>query len=165
MSGKILVFTGDGKGKTSAAIGTAIRAIGYGKKAIMVQFLKKGEYGEIKFKNENFEIHQFGREEFVIHPKKIDYELAAKAIKFANEALQKKPFLLILDEINVALSMGLIDLKDVMSLLEKRGETHVILTGRNASREIIEIADLVTEMKKVKHYYDEGVKAIEGLEY
>ncbi|MCD6223234.1 MAG: cob(I)yrinic acid a,c-diamide adenosyltransferase, partial [Thermoplasmata archaeon] len=61
--------------------------------------------------------------------------------------------------------MGLIDLKDVMSLLEKRGETHVILTGRNASREIIEIADLVTEMKKVKHYYDEGVKAIEGLEY
>ena len=165
MSGKILVFTGDGKGKTSAAIGTAIRAIGHGKKVIMIQFLKKGEYGEIKFKNENFEIHQFGREEFVIHPKKIDYELAAKAIEFANEALQKKPFLLILDEINVALSMGLIDIKDVISLLEKRGETHVILTGRNASREIIEIADLVTEMKKVKHYYDEGVKAIEGLEY
>ena len=165
MSGKILVFTDEGKGKTSAAIGTSIRAIGHGKKVIMIQFLKKGEYGEIKFKNENFEIHQFGREEFVIHPKKIDYELAAEAIKFAKEALQKKPFLLILDEINVALNMGLIDLKDVMSLLEKRGETHVILTGRNASREIIEIADLVTEMKKVKHYYDAGIKAIEGLEY
>jgi len=165
MSGKILVFTGDGKGKTSAAIGIAIRAIGHGKKAVMIQFLKKGEYGETKFKNENFEIHQFGRKEFVLNPQKIDYELAAEAIKFANKALQKKPFLLILDEINVALSMGLVTIEDIKSLIEKRGETHIILTGRNASKEIIEIADLVTEMKKIKHYYDAGIKAIEGLEY
>ena len=165
MKGKILVFTGDGKGKTTAAIGTAIRAIGHGKKVIMIQFLKKGEYGEIKFKNKNFEIYQFGRKEFVIKPEKEDYEIAKKAIKFAEDVLNKKPFLLILDEINVALNMGLIDINEVISLLEKREDCHVILTGRNAHEEIIKIADLVTEMKKIKHYYDAGIKAIEGLEY
>ena len=165
MKGKVIVFTGDGKGKTTAAIGTAIRAMGYGKKVVMIQFLKKGNYGETRLKNENFEIYQFGREEFVIHPEKIDYELASKAMKFAGDILKKKPFLLILDEINVALDMGLISLQEVISLLGKREESHIILTGRNASNEIIKMADLVTEMKKIKHYYDAGVKAIEGLEY
>ena len=166
MNGKIIVFTGDGKGKTTAAIGTAIRAIGYGKKVVMIQFLKKGDYGEIKFKNKDFKIYQFGRKEFVIKPKQEDYDLAKEAIKFAEEVLiKKKPFLLILDEVNVALSMELIEEKDVLSLLEKRNGSHVILTGRNASKNIIKIADLVTEMKKIKHYYDAGTKAIEGLEY
>jgi len=166
MKGKIIVFTGDGKGKTTAAIGTAIRAIGYGKKVVMIQFLKKGEYGEIRFKNKDFKIYQFGRREFVIEPMQEDYYLAEKAIKFAEEILiEEKPFLLILDEVNVALSMELIKEKDLLSLLKKRKGSHIILTGRNASKNIIKIADLVTEMKKIKHYYDTGIKAIEGLEY
>ena len=166
MKGKIIVFTGDGKGKTTAAIGTAIRAIGYGKKVVMIQFLKKGEYGEIRFKNKDFKIYQFGRREFVIEPMQEDYYLAEKAIKFAEEILiEEKPFLLILDEVNVALSMELIKEKDLLSLLKKRKDSHIILTGRNASKNIIKIADLVTEMKKIKHYYDTGIKAIEGLEY
>ncbi|MCD6171146.1 MAG: cob(I)yrinic acid a,c-diamide adenosyltransferase, partial [Thermoplasmata archaeon] len=165
MKGKIIVFTGDGKGKTTAAIGTAIRAIGYGKKVVMIQFLKKGEYGEIRFKNKDFKIYQFGRREFVIEPMQEDYYLAEKAIKFAEEILiEEKPFLLILDEVNVALSMELIKEKDLLSLLKKRKGSHIILTGRNASKNIIKIADLVTEMKKIKHYYDTGIKAIEGLE-
>ena len=166
MKGKVIVFTGDGKGKTTAAIGTAIRAIGYGKKVVMIQFLKKGEYGEIRFKNKDFKIYQFGRREFVIEPMQEDYYLAEKAIKFAEEILiEEKPFLLILDEVNVALSMELIKEKDLLSLLKKRKDSHIILTGRNASKNIIKIADLVTEMKKIKHYYDTGIKAIEGLEY
>ena len=166
MNGKIIVFTGDGKGKTTAAIGTAVRAAGYGKKVVMIQFLKKGEYGETRIQNENFKIYQFGREEFVISPQQKDYELAEKALNFAFEVIEKeKPFLLILDEINVAIDMGLIKKEKVMELLEKRGETHIILTGRNVCDEVIKAADLITEMRKVKHYYDKGTKAIEGIEY
>jgi len=165
MNGKILVFTGDGKGKTTAAIGTAIRAIGHGKKVIMIQFLKKGEYGEIKFKNDNLEVYQFGTGRFVRKVSKKDREIASNGIKFAIEIMEKrKPFLLILDEINVALSMGIVNIDDVMEIIRRRN-CHIILTGRNAHPKIIEIADLVTEMKKIKHYYDTGTKAIEGIEY
>lgn len=162
----ILVFTGDGKGKTTSAFGMAIRAIGHQKKVIIIQFLKKGEYGETKlFKKLGIEIYQFGRKDFVFEVTKEDYEMAQKALKKAYEKLKEKPFLLILDEVNVAIDMGLIKLKDVIDLLKKAEETHIILTGRNAPQELIKYADLVTEMKKIKHYYDMGIKAIEGLEY
>lgn len=164
MKGKVLVFTGDGKGKTTAAIGTGCRAYGHGKNVAMIQFLKKGEYGEIKAIP--FPVYQFGREEFVIKPEKIDYELAEKGIEFARELLQKeKPFLLILDELNVAISMGILDINKAMEVIESRGETNLIITGRNAHEKIVEIADLVTEMKNIKHYFDSGINAIEGLEY
>lgn len=162
----ILVFTGDGKGKTTSAFGMAIRAIGHQKKVIIIQFLKKGEYGETKlFEKLGIEIYQFGRKDFVFEATKEDYEMAQKALKKAYEKLKEKPFLLILDEVNVAIDMGLIKLKDVIDLLKKAEETHIILTGRNAPQELIKYADLVTEMKKIKHYYDMGIKAIEGLEY
>lgn len=166
MKGKILVFTGDGKGKTTAATGTAIRAVGHGKKVIIIQFLKKGEYGEVKaLRNAGVEIYQFGSREFVFQPHEEDFRRAEEAVNFALEKMRENPFLLILDEINVALSMGVAKLKDVIELLDARGETHIILTGRNAPPEILQKADLVTEMKNIRHYYDEGEKAIEGLEY
>lgn len=165
MKGKIIVFTGDGKGKTTAALGCALRAIGYGKKVIMIQFLKKGEYGEIKAAIEGLRIMQFGKREFITKAEEEDKEMAKKGLKAAKEALKEKPFILILDEINVAMAMDVLEIKEVLEVLKERGESHVILTGRNAPKEIIEMADLVTEMKKIKHYYDEGIKAIEGLEY
>ncbi len=165
MKGKIIVFTGDGKGKTTAAFGMALRAAGHGKRVIIIQFLKKGEYGEIKAGVKGIEIFQFGKESFVYKPSKEDYEMAKQALKFAEEKLAEKPFMLILDEINVALSMGLIEVKDVVDLIEKRNESHIVLTGRNAPDEIIKLANLATEMKKIKHYYDKGEEGIEGLEY
>jgi len=166
MKGKIIVFTGNGKGKTTASFGMALRAAGHGKKVIIIQFLKKGEYGEIKaLKEIGIEVYQFGKRQFVFEPNEKDMEKAAKALSIAKEKLNEQPFMLILDEINVALSMHIIKLEDVIDLIEKRGETHVVLTGRNAPQEIIEIADLVTEMKKIKHYYDKGEEAEEGIEY
>ncbi len=166
MKGKILVLTGDGKGKTTAAIGTAIRAAGHGKRVIIIQFLKKGEYGEIKaLRNAGVEVYQFGSGEFVFQPTDEDFRRAEEAVNFALEKMMENPFLLILDEINVALSIGVVKLEDIIELLDARGETHIILTGRNAPPEILQKADLVTEMKNIRHYYDKGEKAIEGLEY
>ncbi len=163
MKGLVYVYTGDGKGKTTAAIGSAVRATGYGKRAVIIQFLKKGEYGE-KLAN-MLEIHQFGREQFVFEPEDRDYKLAEEGMKFAREVLEERPFLLVLDEINVAVSMGLVDAGDVVNLVGKRGETNMILTGRNAPQEFIDIADLVTEMRKIKHPFDNGIQGREGLEY
>jgi len=165
MKGKIIVLTGDGKGKTTAAFGMALRAAGHGKKVVIIQFLKKGDYGEIKAKINGIEVYQFGKEKFVFKPSKEDVAIAKEAMKFAKDILKKNPFMLILDEINVAISLNLISIEEVFNLLEERGKTHVILTGRNASVELIKKADLVTEMKKIKHYYDEGQEATEGLEY
>jgi len=162
MKGLVYVYTGDGKGKTTAAIGSAVRAAGHGKRAVIIQFLKKGDYGE---KRSSLEIYQFGREQFVFEPKERDYELAGEGIAFAEKVLKEHPFLLVLDEINVALSMGLVDAGDVSNIIEGRGETNIILTGRNAPREFMDMADLVTEMRNVKHPFDRGIKGREGLEY
>ena len=166
MKGKILVLTGDGKGKTTAAIGTAIRATGHGKRVIIVQFLKKGEYGEIKaLRNMGIEVHQFGTGKFILQPTEEDRRMAKEAIKFAMEKLREKPFMLILDEINVAISMGLLSMEEIIELLDARDESHIILTGRNAPDALLNKADLVTEMRNIRHYYDEGEDAMEGLEY
>ena len=165
MKGKIFVLTGDGKGKTTSAFGMALRAVGHGKKVAIVQFMKSGEYGEIKARVNGMEIYQFGRKEFVFEATEEDKKLAKMAIEKAEELLEKKPFILILDEINVALHFKLISLESVLKLLEKRGETHIVLTGRKAPKKLIEMADVVTEMKKIKHYYDKGQEAMEGLEY
>jgi len=162
MKGLVYVYTGDGKGKTTAALGSALRAAGYGKRAVIVQFLKKGNYGE---KRSSLEIHQFGREQFVFEPEERDYELAADGIAFAREILDERPFLLVLDEVNMAASMGLVGIDDVLDVVGRRGETNIILTGRNAPQEFVDAADLVTEMKKVKHPFDKGIKGREGLEY
>lgn len=181
----IFVFTGNGKGKTTAAIGTAIRAVGAGRSVLMVQFLKTGssENKEIK-KIENFEVYSFGRKGFFLPESKLEEnpELKDKGIKpltekdskifregfektkkiTASEDIQ----LLILDEIILGLKYKLIEAKEVMTFLKKyREKLDIILTGRYCSEEIIKMADLVTEMKEKKHPFNKGEKAKKGIEY
>jgi len=170
--GTIQVYTGNGKGKTTAAIGQAIRAIGHGLNVIIIQFMK-GEinYGEVIMAKElrNFTIEQWGRKEFVSkkNPLQIDIQLAQKALKRAKEVIMNKQYdIVVLDEINVAIDYNLIEEEEVITLLKtKPKEVEIILTGRGATPRIIEIADMVSEVKEVKHHYQKGVKAREGIEY
>jgi len=170
--GEVHLYTGEGGGKTTTAIGVGVRAVGHGFKVVMIQFMKGRKVGEYKAIKEKltplFEIYQFGREEFVNleNPEPIDYELAQKALEFAREKLKEKPFLLILDEINVAAAIGLVKVEDVIRLLnEAPKETTIILTGRYAPRALIDRADLVTFMACIKHPYHEGMVARKGIEY
>jgi cob(I)alamin adenosyltransferase len=165
MSGRIIVFTGDGKGKTTAAFGMALRAAGHGRRVVVIQFLKARPSGEVKVENRNIEVYQFGHVDFVRSPDTADIEKAAEGMRCAHEALTRRPFLLVLDEVNVAVHLGLIDEGAVGDLLDLRGETHVILTGRNAPRGIQDRADILTRMENVRHCFDAGDGPIEGLEY
>ena len=170
---RIHVYTGDGEGKTTTALGLALRAVGHKHKVVVVQFLKGRKYvGEYKIREvlkPYYEIHQFGRAEFVDinNPDEEDRKRARKAFDFAKKVVEeKKPDLLVLDEINLAMHARLIDVDEVaewLTTLPK--EITVVLTGRNAPRKIMEVADLVTVMKKVKHPYDEGMPAEKGVEY
>jgi cob(I)alamin adenosyltransferase len=165
------IYTGNGKGKTTAAIGLAIRHLGYNKKVCLIQFMKKNlKYGEIVFLNKikNIDIFQFGTQEFVDkeNPKPVDIQEAEKGLKKAEEALKSKKYdLIILDELNVALDFNLLELSKVLALLDDIKDQEVVITGRYAPPELIARADLVTGMKEIKHYYKEGVEAREGIEY
>ena len=171
--GEIHLYMGDGGGKTTTALGVGLRAVGHGYKVVMIQFMKGrrdiGEYKAIKSRlSPQFEIYQFGRPSFVNlqKPSDEDRELARKGLEFARQVLKKKPFLLILDEINLAATIGLVDVKEVLKLLDETPEeTHVILTGRHPPREFVDRADFVTYMACVKHPFSEGVRARKGLEY
>ncbi len=168
--GYIHVYTGNGKGKTTAAFGLAMRAAGRGKRVCVIQFMKPEHgYGEqIAARKLGIEVYPMGRNKFVNkkNPDKEDIELARKALELAGEKLRENYDLLILDEINVAVDFGLVSLEDVLNLLNQIPErTEVVLTGRYAKNEIIERADLVTEMREIKHYFRKGVLAREGIEY
>ena len=180
----IYVFTGNGKGKTTAAIGTGIRAVGAGWKVLMVKFMKeKGVSSEDSLleRLENFDLYAFGRKGFYLPKEKleanpelkkyfkpfeeIDYKKAKEGFEFALENI-KNYNLIILDEICVAMDLGLLDVQTVCENLKKvTDESNFILTGRNCHREIIELADLVTEMKEIKHPFEKGVKAKKGLDF
>ena len=168
----IQVYTGDGKGKTTAALGLGLRALGKGLKIYMIQFMKGDiEYGEISAVRElkGFSIEQFGRPDFVDrdNPAKIDIELARKGLERAKEILAGKKYdLVILDEINVALDWKLIELDDVVELIKNKPKNvELVLTGRYAHPKIIEMADLVTDMQEVKHPFQTGVLARDGIEH
>ena len=170
MQGYIQIYTGNGKGKTTAAIGLAIRAAGHNKHCFIGQFMKGREYGEIKTlrKIPQIEIEQFGiskcitKEEVTEEYKKKSKKALQKCV---SKMLSGKYEIIVLDEINVAVWFGLITEKDVLDLIEKKPENvELILTGRYAPESIIEKADLVTEMKNIKHYYDKGVNARDGIE-
>ena len=169
--GLIQVYTGDGKGKTTAAIGQAIRAVGQGARVIMIQFMKGREYGEMKaIKNiDNFEVHQFGRDEFVDKedPDQIDIEFAQKGLERAREIVTEGQCdLLILDEINVAIDFKLISVENVLELIVKKPQhMELILTGRNGPKEFLKLAHLVTEMKEIKHPYQQGIEMRKGIDY
>ena len=170
--GYIQVYTGDGKGKTTAALGQAFRAVGHNLKVFMILFMKGNvEYGELETArrvSQFIEIREMGREVFVSkeNPEAIDIEWARDGLRLAYKTVEDGEYdLVILDEINVALDYGLISLEDVLSLIRaKPDHVELILTGRNAHPDVIESADLVTEMKAVKHYFERGIEARVGIE-
>ncbi|HER24541.1 MAG TPA: cob(I)yrinic acid a,c-diamide adenosyltransferase [Candidatus Atribacteria bacterium] len=171
VKGLIEVYTGDGKGKTTAALGLALRAAGRDMKVLIVQFMKKWDYGELHSVKliPNITLETFGTKEFIYRgkAKKIDYEEAEKAFSFGVGGMQSGNYdIVIFDELNMALYYELLDLKEVVKKIkEKPEEVEIVITGRRAPAEIIEIADLVSEMKVIKHPYEKGVQARKGIEY
>ena len=180
--GKVQVYTGNGKGKTTCALGLGMRAAGHGLEVLMISFMKakvaersganEVNYGEFKTIEQipNFTIIPVGRETFVnkTNPDPVDIEMAQNGLKMAQDALaEHKCNVLILDEINVAVEWNLISLGDQLGLIKmKPADVEVIMTGRYASEELIEAADLVTEMKEVKHYFKtEKILARRGFEF
>ena len=168
--GLVIVNTGNGKGKTTAALGLAFRALGHGFRVLMVQFIKGSwKYGELESakKFENFTLIPMGRG-FVSTDGKIaeeDRKAAGEALSYA-QAHMKDYDMVILDEVIYAIGFGLIDVKEVVNLIkEKPAGVHLVLTGRNAPEEILERADLVTEMREIKHPYQKGIKAQRGVEF
>lgn len=175
--GYIQVYTGNGKGKTTASLGLAMRALGRDWKVLIIMFTKGGnDYGELNsFRNlsprisENLTIIQAGLDRIVYADNKneLDAKEINKGWEIAKKAIQNHEYnLVILDEANIAIDLGLIDLDDVINVLKsKPKEMEIVLTGRNAKPEVIELAHLVSEIRPVKHYWDTGVVARKGIEY
>jgi cob(I)alamin adenosyltransferase len=172
--GLIIVNTGPGKGKTTAAMGTGLRAVGQGMRVLMLQFLKGswhyGELDAVQSFGDKFVMKQMGRGFVKVgseKPDPADVRMVEDAWSEAEKAIQSGEWdLVILDEINYAISYGMLDpAKVAESLRRKPDMVHVILTGRNAHPKIVELADTVTEMRQVKHAYEKGVLAQKGIEY
>ena len=170
--GYLQVYTGNGKGKTTAALGLSLRAAGHGLRTVIIQFMKGWiDYGELKgveMLSPYVEIHQAGRDTFVNReaPDPEDVRMAREGLELARGAiLGKRADIVVLDEINCAVDFGLLPVEEVVDLLRRRPEgMELILTGRGAPPEFLEMADLVTEMREVKHYYGKGVDARVGVE-
>ncbi len=173
--GMVIVYTGHGKGKTTAALGLALRAAGHGKRTIFLQFLKSDwDYGELKGIERltpEVEIRPLGVGCVGIldddKPIEEHREAARKALAMAEEIINSKKYdIVVLDEISIAVYLKLIDVDDVMRLIEIRPpETTLVVTGRNAAERVIEAADLVTEMKEIKHPFQKGIKSQKGIDY
>lgn len=171
--GMVQVYTGNGKGKTTASLGLALRAIGHGYKVCVIQFMKGDiEYGELisakKLLAPHLTIHQMGRADFVNreNPDQIDIDWAKKALQLAEKVLSGQEYdMVVLDEVNVAVDFGLIPLEELLRLLEDRPENvELVLTGRYAKPEVMQRADLVTEMLDIKHYFTEGIESRKGID-
>ncbi len=172
-AGYIHIYTGDGKGKTTAALGLAFRAVGHNYRVFMIQFMKGCiEYGELETARRlapYMTIVQMGRDTFVNreNPDPVDIEWAQKGVALAREVMEKNEVdILILDEINVAVDYGLVSLEQAIELMEKKPkDMELVMTGRYAHPELVKRAHLVTEMVEIKHYYSLlGVDAREGIE-
>ncbi|PYX38624.1 MAG: cob(I)yrinic acid a,c-diamide adenosyltransferase [Acidobacteria bacterium] len=172
--GLIIVNTGPGKGKTTAAMGTALRAVGQGMRVLMLQFLKGswhyGELDAVQAFGDKFVMKQMGRGFVKVgteKPDPQDVRMVEDAWTEAERAIHSGDWdLVVLDEINYAISYGMLDPAKVAKTLQTKPEmVHVILTGRNAHPAIVELADTVTEMRQVKHAYEKGVQAQKGIEY
>jgi len=168
----IQIYTGNGKGKTTAALGQALRAIGHGLNVIMIQFMKgKIDYGELKAAKHlpGLVIEQYGRPDFVNpeNPAEEDIQFARDALARAQKVIRKKKFdMIILDEINVAVAYGLISVQEVIELLKRTPRRkELILTGRYMPDEFINYADLISEVKEVKHHFHKGTSARKGIEF
>ena len=174
-NGLTIIYTGKGKGKTTAALGIALRATGYKKKICMIQFIKGSwHYGEMESSKRlepEFEMVAIGKGFVGIiddkSPKEDHQEIAKEAIRISNEKIQSGKYdIVILDEINYAVNLNLISLDDVLDLIKSKPENvDLVLTGNYAKEEVIEAADLVTEMKEIKHPFQKGIKAKEGIDF
>jgi cob(I)alamin adenosyltransferase len=173
--GLVIVYTGNGKGKTTAALGMALRAIGYEHKVCMLQFIKGSwHYGEMdssKKLEPNFELIAIGKGFVGIlddNSTREEHEkYAAEALRICREKIFSEKYnVVILDEVNYAINLGLIDVQDIIKIIkEKPSSLDLVLTGRDAKEEIIELADLVTEMKEIKHPFKFGIKAKKGIDF
>jgi len=168
--GYIQVYTGNGKGKTTAILGLSLRATGAGLKIYIAQFLKYGEYSEIKalsrFK-ENIEIHQYGTGEWVKDkPSQKEIDQAIHGLALAKKAMTSEKYdIIILEEANVAVYYGVFSLEALLDFIAVKPEgVELVISGRYAAPEVIEKADLVTEMKEIKHYFHKGISARVGIE-
>lgn len=170
--GFIQIYTGNGKGKSTAAIGQAVRAAGFGLKTYIAQFMKVYPYNELnslKLLNEWISIEQFGDDDFVYRkelPNKVEMDKARRGLEKAKaKMLSGKYDLIILDEICVSIHFGLFNDEEILTFIKMKPEkVELILTGRYCPDKILEVADLVTEMKVIKHYYLNGVLARKGIE-
>lgn len=167
--GYIQVYTGNGKGKTTAALGLSVRAVCSGKKVFFGQFVKGMKYSELEAVKfiPNFKMQQFGRNTFIFDkPTKADIDAANSGLKTIEQILISGEYdVVIMDEVNIAIFFELFSDEDVIKVLNKKADNvEVILTGRYATEKIIDRADLVTEMKEIKHYYTQGVQARKGIE-
>lgn len=168
--GNVYLYTGTGAGKTANALGLALRTVGWEQKSVIIQFLTgRKDIGEYRIKEKLkpfYEIHQFGREEFIDpeNPSERDIELAQKGLKIAQKKLKEAPDLLVLDEINYAVAWNLLDVGKVLDLLENIPEnTTVVLTGRYAPEKLIERAEFVNEVKEIKS--PEELPYKKGIQY
>jgi cob(I)alamin adenosyltransferase len=166
--GYVHVYTGDGKGKTTAALGLLIRALGAGLSVCLIQFIKSMEYHELsRLRDLDVPVSQFGRGCFITgEPTAEDRRLAREGVARARELFARGDLdLLVLDEINVAVALGLLSADEVVELVrDKPAGLELVCTGRGAPAALIEAADLVTEMRNVKHYYEAGIQARDGIE-
>ena len=171
MKGYIQVYTGNGKGKTTAAIGLSVRAVGAGKKVFFAQFVKGQIYSEVNAMLQylpNITIKQYGLDCFIYQkPTQKDIDAARRGFEEVSEIiLSGKYEVVVLDEANIAIYYQLFGVEKLIELLKRKPEqTEIIITGRNAPVELIEFADLVTEMKEIKHYYTQGIHARIGIEH
>ena len=171
MKGYIHIYTGNGKGKTTAAFGLAVRAAGAGMKVFIAQFVKGKPYSEIDIIHNRIpeiEIQQYGLDCFIYEkPNQKDIDAALQGLKEVTEIiLSEKYDMVVLDEVTIALFYNLFSTADLIKILINKPEnTEIIITGRYAPDELIKIADLVTEMKEIKHYYTKGVEARKGIEF
>ena len=170
MQGYIQVYTGDGKGKTTAALGLALRAAGAGLKVFIAQFAKGMEYSEIKILREKLPeitIRQYGQDCFIVNkPTEKDIKLARQGLKEVREIIRSGKFdVVILDEATIAVHFNLFSNDELLDVIRRKPDNlELIITGRKAHPELIKAADLVTEMLEIKHYYQNGVKARKGIE-
>lgn len=170
MTGYIQLYTGNGKGKSTAAFGLALRAVGAGLTVMVAQFLKQGEYSEIKALKSfagRIEVRQYGCGKFVRgKPSEEEKQSARQGLAEIRGWIQNKSFdMLVVEEGNVAVTCGLITEEELLELMTiKPEEMELVITGRGATDRLIEKADLVTEMKEIKHYFQKGVRAREGIE-
>ena len=171
--GLVLVYTGDGKGKTTAALGQALRSVGHGNRVLVIQFMKGKKYGEVlaaeKYLAGGLTMVQCGLDSFVMKndPAPVDIELARKGLALAKKAVASGDYqMVILDEINVALDFKLVELNEVIEIIRtKPASLDLVLTGRYAPAEVMELADMVSDIREIKHHYAQGIKERAGIEY